>query len=225
MQNGERERENMLTVSPVRWSPGRLWFWFKVCLATAILTALLFGVRVFAQGKSPRFLPGRPGNAAVALGQPTPKPYNLTTPHSFLPYILGARYGRALDQRSAVETSSLVRSCPQRTSSFCFLFFIETSRSDQAVLQAERRSPYLVLRREFQEKTMFDSLPNLRPRASACVVSMGTPDSSNLDGLLARGRRVLDRWIIATDNHSGSFILLGEGGEPPSSGHPNPFFG
>jgi len=224
MQNKERERKKMLTVSPARWSPGRLWFWLKVCLATAILTALFFGVKVFAQEKSPRFVPGRQGNAAVALGQPTLKPYNLITPHSFLPYILGARYGRALDQRSAVETSSFVRSRPQRTSSFSF-FLIETPRSDQAALQAERRSPYPVLRREFQEKTMFDSLPNLRPRASACVVSMGTPDGSNLDGLLARGRRVLDRWIIAVDTQSCLFILLGEGGEPPSSGHPNPFFG
>jgi len=215
----------MLTANRVRWSPGRPWFWLKVCLAAALLTALFFGVRVFAQEKSPRFVPGRAGNTAIAFGQPTLKANNLITPHSFLPYILGARYGRALDQRSAVETSSLVRSCPQRTSSFSFLFLIETPQSDQAALQAERRSPYPVLRREFQEKTMFDSQPNLRSSASTCMVLMGTPDGSNLDALLARGRRGLDRWTPATNNQSGSLILIGEGGEPPSSGHPNPFFG
>ena len=225
MQITERERENMLTVSPVRWSPSRLWFWLKVCLATAMLAALFFGVKVFAQEKSLSSEPGRSNGAAVSIDQSLLKHHNLITPQSFLPYILGARCGRAINQSSFVETLSYVRSCPPRTSSFSFLFLIETPRSEQAAIQMERRSPYPVLRREFQDKTMCDSLPNLRPSASACVASIGTPDGSNLDRLLARGRRGLDRWIAATDNQSGSFILIGEGGEPPSLGHPNPFFG
>lgn len=213
----------MLTVSPVRWNPSRLGFWLKVCLATALLTALFFGNKVFGQGKPLSSEADRSESAAVSIAQSLLQHYNLMTPHSFLPYILAARFGRTIDQPSFVETMSYVRSCPRRASSFFFLR--ETPRSDRAAIQTECRLLYPVLRRESQDKAMCDSMPNLRPSASACVASTGTPGVSNIDGLLAEGRLGLDRGIFATEHQSGSFILVGEGGEPPSSGHPNPFFG
>jgi hypothetical protein len=213
----------MLTVSPVRWSPGRLWFWLRACLAAALLAALLFGIKAFGDEIPLGSAGSRSQTAAASIDQSLLQPLSVTTPHSFLPYNSWARYGRTTVQPFVVETLSYVRSCRRNASSF--FFFTETSRSDKAAIQAGRCSLYPVLRREFQDKAMCDSLPDLRPRASACVASIGTPGGSIFDGAALVGRPDKDRWDFGADRQSDSFLFIGEGGEPPSSGHPNPFLG
>jgi len=119
----------------------------------------------------------------------------LIDPHSFLPYSLEARYGYATIHRLFVQRLSLTLSRLPSPPSLSALG--PDKPLALAVLQAARLSPYPVLSREFLEKALNDSDPDLRLSASACLASKGTPDGLNLDGLLDREKNLRVRFNLA----------------------------
>ena len=208
----------MMTMCPARWSPGRLWFWLKVCLALALFAAIFFGAKAFA------------GEARPA------------TPHSFLPYFLEARYGFATQRPLLEQMPSPSLSCLPCYPSFSLVANGPDQALTRPIVQAPRQLSYPVLRREFPETAWYDSEADLRLSASACRVVKGTPDDLNCTRLLAVpgldrcGRPASgfqrtssglcpDRRAIETIPTKSWLISTGEGGEPPSLGQPNPSFG